>query len=37
MIFTEHTIKMSNDACEIDNPIVLYRGDYNVEIRFTII
>ena len=37
MIFTERTIKMSNDTCEIDNPIVLYRGDYNVEIRFTII
>lgn len=37
MIFTERTIKMSNDVCEIDNPIVLYRGDYNVEIRFTII
>ena len=37
MIFTERTIKMSNDKCEIDNPIVLYRGDYNVEIRFTII
>ena len=37
MIFTERTIKMSNDVCKIDNPIVLYRGDYNVEIRFTII
>ena len=37
MIFTERTIKMSNDTCKIDNPIVLYRGDYNIEIRFTII
>ena len=37
MIFTERTIKISNDVCQIDNPIVLYRGDYNVEIRFTII
>ncbi len=37
MIFTERTIKLSNDKCEIDNPIVLYRGDYNVEIRFEII
>ena len=37
MIFTERTIKIANDVCEIDNPIVLYRGDYNVEIRFTII
>ena len=37
MIFTERTIKIANDVCQIDNPIVLYRGDYNVEIRFTII
>ena len=37
MIFTERTIKISNGVCEIDNPIVLYRGDYNVEVRFTII
>ena len=37
MIFTERTIKIANDVCKIDNPIVLYRGDYNVEIRFTII
>ena len=37
MIFTERTIKISNDVCEIDKPIVLYRGDYNVEIRFAII
>ena len=37
MIFTERTIKISNDVCEIDNPVVLYRGDYNVEIRFSII
>ena len=37
MIFTERTIKISKDTCEIDKPIVLYRGDYNVEVRFTII
>ena len=37
MIFTERTITISSDTCEIDKPIVLYRGDYNVEIRFTII
>ena len=37
MIFTERTITMSRDTCEIDKPIVLYRGDYNVEVRFTII
>ena len=37
MIFTERTIKISNDVCNIDEPIVLYRGDYNVEARFTIV
>ena len=37
MIFTERTITISKDTCEIDKPIVLYRGDYNVEVRFTII
>ena len=37
MIFTERTIKISKDTCEIDKPIVLYRGDYNVEVRFAII
>ena len=37
MIFTERTITISRDTCEIDKPIVLYRGDYNVEVRFTII
>ena len=37
MIFTERTITISKDTCEIDKPIVLYRGDYNIEVRFTII
>lgn len=37
MIFTERTIRIVNGLCEIDNPILLYRGDFNVEIRFTII
>lgn len=37
MIFTERTIKIAKDVCNIDEPIVLYRGDYNVEARFTII
>lgn len=37
MIFTERTIKIANNVCTIDNPIVLYRGDYNVEVRFTIL
>lgn len=37
MIFTERTIRIINGLCTIDNPILLYRGDFNVEIRFTII
>ena len=37
MIFTERTIRIINGSCDIDNPILLYRGDFNVEIRFTII
>ncbi len=37
MIFTERTIKISDNQSKIDAPIVLYRGDYNVEIRFTIL
>ena len=37
MIFTEKKITIKNNQCEIDGPVVLYRGDYNVEVRFTII
>lgn len=37
MIFTEHTIKIANNVCTIDSPVVLYRGDYNIEVRFTIL
>lgn len=37
MIFTEKKITITNNQCNIDSPIILYRGDYNVEIRFTII
>ena len=37
MIFTERTIKVNNDISTISNPIILYRGDYNVEVRFTIL
>lgn len=36
MIFTERKITISNNASSIDKQIVLYRGDKNVEIRFTI-
>ena len=37
MIFTEKTVTINNNQCTIDSPVVLYRGDYNVEIRFTLI
>ena len=36
MIFTDRTIKVKKGASSIDNPIVLYRGDKEVEIRFTL-
>ena len=36
MIFTERKITISNNTSSIDKQIVLYRGDKNVEIRFTI-
>ena len=37
MIFTEKNITINNNQCKIDSPVVLYRGDYNVEVRFTLI
>ena len=37
MIFTEKKITITNNQCKIDSPVVLYRGDYNVEVRFTIV
>ena len=37
MIFTESTIKISNNVSKMDSTIVLYRGDKNIEIRFTIL
>lgn len=30
MIFTESTIKISNNVSKMDSTIVLYRGDKNV-------
>ena len=36
MIFTERKITISKNTSSIDKQIVLYRGDKNVEIRFTI-
>ena len=37
MIFTEKKITINNNQCKIDSPVVLYRGDYNVEVRFSIV
>ena len=37
MIFTERKITINNNQCKIDSPVVLYRGDYNIEVRFTIV
>ena len=36
MIFTDRTITIRNDKSTINEPVVLYRGDYEVSIRFTI-
>ena len=37
MIFTERIITVTDKSCSINKPIILYRGDYNVEIRLTIV
>lgn len=37
MIYTERKIYIKNGNSSIDNPIILYRGDREVEILFTII
>lgn len=37
MIFTERTIKVSNGTATIDAPVILYRGDRKIEIKFTIV
>ena len=36
MIFTERTITIVDHRGEIDSPVVLYRGDKNVELHLTI-
>ena len=36
MIFTERTITIIDHRSEIDSPVVLYRGDKNVELHLTI-
>lgn len=37
MIFTERTITIKNGESKIDESIVVYRGDYELEVRFTIL
>ncbi len=37
MIFTERKVSVNNDTASIDKNIVLYRGDREIEIRFTVI
>lgn len=37
MIFTERTITIRNGESRINEPIILYRGDYEVEVRFKIV
>ena len=36
MIFTERTVTVRNGDASIDTPVILYRGDRKVEIRFKI-
>ena len=36
MIFTDRTITVKKGASSVNDPIVLYRGDKGVEIRFTL-
>ena len=37
MIFTDRTITVCKGESRIDEPIVVYRGDYELEVRFTIL
>lgn len=37
MIYTERKVNIKNDVATIDNPIVLFRGDREVEILFTVV
>ena len=36
MIFTDRTVKVKSGASSINKPVILYRGDREVEIRFTL-
>ena len=37
MIHTSRKITIDDKQCVIDNPIILYRGDREIEVEFTII
>ena len=37
MIYTERKVSIKNDKATIDSPIILFRGDREVEIMFTIV
>ena len=37
MIFTDRTITIKDNKATIDKNVILYRGDKDVEIRFTIV
>lgn len=37
MVFTERTVRILNSEANIDTPIILYRGDRQVEILFKIV
>lgn len=36
MIFTDRIVNVNGNKSEINKPIIVYRGDYEIEIRFTI-
>lgn len=37
MIFTNRIITVTKDESKIDEPIIVYRGDYELEVKFTIL
>lgn len=37
MIFTDRTIRVTNGQSQINAPVILYRGDKNIELRFKIV
>lgn len=37
MIYVDRTITVQQGSSRIDEPVILYRGDYEVSVRFTIV